>query len=142
MLIPAVLAKLHRVRVTEANLDYVGSITIDSDLLKASGLMPYQKVHVNSVENGTHWETYILEGPAGSGKICLNGPPAHFFKPGHIVIIVGYGQLTPEELKTHVPTVVFVDEKNKVTKIQKHASIPLGATGPSKAVSTSKKKGK
>lgn len=127
--IPAALAKIHRATVTLAHLDYVGSITIDSDLLKATGLQQYQMVHINNVRNGAHWETYILEGPAGKGDVCLNGPPAHHFQKGDLVIIVGYGQMKASDLKNHAPTVVFVDTNNKITGTKSHRDIPLGATG-------------
>jgi len=127
MLITAAIAKIHRAVVTQAELDYVGSITIDSDLLAACGMKEFQQVHINNVANGEHWETYILAGPAGKGDICLNGPPARLFSPGNIVIIVAYAQMEPSELNGG-PTVVFVDEKNKITKIKKHDDIALGAT--------------
>jgi aspartate 1-decarboxylase len=128
MLITAAIAKLHRVKVTQAELDYIGSITIDRDLLVASGIQPYQQVHINNLANGEHWETYVLEGPAGKGDICLNGPPALLFHPGDIVIIVAYAQIEPSELKNLKPLVVFVDDKNKITEIKKHDLIPIGAT--------------
>ena len=127
MLITAAIAKIHRAVVTQAELDYVGSITIDSDLLAACGMKEFQQVQINIVANGELWETYILAGPAGKGDICLNGPPARLFSPGNIVIIVAYAQMEPSELNGG-PTVVFVDEKNKITKIKKHDDIALGAT--------------
>jgi aspartate 1-decarboxylase len=115
------LGKLHRVTVTEANLDYVGSITIDKDLLDASGLFPNMLVKINNIRNGISWETYILEGEAHKGEIKLNGPPANHFKPGDIVIILGYVQLPLEEAKkTGGPTVVLVDASNKVTEVRKN----------------------
>ena len=126
IIVTAALAKIHRAVVTAAELDYVGSITIDSDLLAACGMQQYQQVHINSVTNGKHWETYILAGPAGLGDVCLNGPPAHFFKKGDIVIIVAYGQMTPDELKKHAPIVLFVDSANKITSVKKHTDVPLG----------------
>lgn len=113
------LAKLHRVTVTEANLNYVGSVTIDKKLLDASGLFKNMLVKINNIRNGFSWETYILEGEAGSGVIALNGPPANHFKPGDIAIILGYVQLPLEEAKkTEGPTVVFVDDKNQITEIK------------------------
>lgn len=112
------LAKLHRVIVTEANRDYVGSITIDKDLLDASGLFPNMLVKINNIRNGISWETYILEGEPGKREIKLNGPPAQHFQPGDIVIILGYVQLPLDEAKkTGGPTVVFVDEKDEINKI-------------------------
>jgi aspartate 1-decarboxylase len=115
------MGKLHRVTVTEANLDYVGSITIDKLLLEASGLFPNMLVKINNIRNGISWETYILEGEAGKGDICLNGPPANHFKPGDVVIVLGYVQLPLEEAqKTGGPTVVLVDDKNQITEVRKH----------------------
>ena len=119
-LVTVCLGKLHRVKVTEANLNYVGSVTIDKLLLEASGLFPNMLVKINNIRNGISWETYILEGEAGKGDICLNGPPANHFKPGDIVIILGYVQLAlPDAKKTGGPTVVFVDDKNQITEVKK-----------------------
>lgn len=121
------LSKLHRVTVTEANLDYVGSITIDKDLLDASGLFKNMLVKINNIRNGISWETYILEGEPGKGHIKLNGPPANHFQPGDIVIILGYVQLPLNEAKeTGGPTVVLVDADNKITEVRK-GWVPEGA---------------
>lgn len=124
--ITACQAKLHRVKVTDAKLNYVGSITIDRDLLVASGIEPYQMVHINNCANGEHWETYVLAGEAGKKEICLNGPPAHKFKPGDIVIIVAYCEIDSNDLKNLKPIVVFVDDNNVITKVVKHDLVPLG----------------
>lgn len=112
--------KIHRATVTEANLDYVGSITIDSLLLKAAHLHPYEMVQVTSLRNATRWKTYALPGPEGSGKICLNGPPAHLFQPGDLVIILSLGLFDEEELKKLVPRVVFVDKENQIIRCEDH----------------------
>ena len=120
MLIRACIAKIHRATVTEADLNYVGSITIDKTLLEASGIRPYQMVHVNNISNGTSWETYAIEGPAESGTICLNGPPARHFHTGDKVIIICEALVQPEEMKGLTPVIVFVDEKNRITSIEKH----------------------
>lgn len=117
-------AKIHRASVTEANMNYVGSVTIDENLLDATGLLPYELVHVNNLANGYAWETYIIPGPNGNGDICLNGPPARHFQPGDKVIILGYRWLEEAELKSHRPVMVFVDEKNEVTEI-KHGEMPF-----------------
>jgi aspartate 1-decarboxylase len=120
------LGKLHRVKVTEANLDYVGSITIDKALLTASGLFPNQLVKINNIRNGISWETYILEGEEHKGEIKLNGPPANHFKPGDIVIILGYVQLPLSEAKkTGGPTVVFVDDNNAITEVRKNWQLDI-----------------
>ena len=107
-------AKIHRATVTDANINYVGSITIDEDLLKASGMAQWQKVEVLNVNNGERFQTYIMNGKAGSGQICLNGAAARKVQIGDIIIIVAYAYLTPEESKSHTPTIVLVDEKNRI----------------------------
>ncbi|WP_248926247.1 aspartate 1-decarboxylase [Paenibacillus hamazuiensis] len=112
--------KIHRATVTEARLDYVGSITIDARLMKEANIRPYEMVQITSLRNATRWKTYAIEAPAGSGKICLNGPPAHLFQPGDIVIILSLGLFDEEELKTLRPKVVFVDENNEMTRIETH----------------------
>lgn len=109
MIIELLKSKIHRVTVTEANLDYIGSITIDEDLLDAANLIPNEKVQVLNVANGARIETYIIKGKRGSGVICLNGPAAHYFTPGDIVIVVSYAQMDFEEAKLFKPTVIFPD---------------------------------
>ncbi|MDE2237943.1 MAG: aspartate 1-decarboxylase, partial [Elusimicrobia bacterium] len=97
MSIPICTGKLHRVRVTGARLDYQGSITIDSELMRAAGMLPLQMVHVNSMANAAHWETYVIPGAPGGGEICLNGCPARLFHPGDEVIIMAVEHMTREE---------------------------------------------
>jgi aspartate 1-decarboxylase len=125
MLIRACMAKIHRATVTEADLNYVGSITIDEALLEASGMLPYQYVNITNVSNAAFWQTYIMAGKKGSGVICLNGPPARLFQPGDKVIILAEAWLDPKDLKE--PVVVFVDDKNKVTDVKGHNAIEHGA---------------
>jgi len=120
MLIEICTAKIHRATVTEANLNYVGSITIDKKLLDASGIKEFQMVNITNLSNGTLWQTYAMAGPEGKGDICLNGPPARHFHPGDIVIILGKALVTPEEYNVAEPMVVFVDAKNQLTKTDKH----------------------
>jgi len=110
-------AKIHRATVTEADLHYVGSITIDQDLMDAAGLLSYEKVLVADIDNGNRLETYIIAGPRGSGIICLNGASARLVSPGDRVIVMAFCAMSPEEAKTHRPTVVFVDEKNAISEI-------------------------
>jgi aspartate 1-decarboxylase len=124
------MAKIHRATVTQAELNYVGSITIDEDLMDAAGIKPFQYVIITSIANGTFWQTYAIAGPRGKGDICLNGSPAHHFHPGDLVIILAEAWLEPSEMKDLNPVVVFVDEKNKVTDVKRHKVIPIGATGP------------
>lgn len=114
--------KIHRATVTQANLNYVGSITIDQDLLDAANIYPYEKVQVVNINNGSRLETYTISGARGSGVICLNGAAARLTSEGDKVIIISYAQFTEEEIRNLVPQIVFVDEDNKITE-QKH--VPL-----------------
>ena len=107
--------KIHRATITEANVDYIGSITIDSDLLRASDILPYEQVLVVNLTNGQRAETYTIEGPAGSGMICANGGLAHFFKPGDLSIIIAYQYMEDRDARSVEPSVVFVDEANRIT---------------------------
>ena len=109
-------AKIHRAVVKQADLDYVGSITIDSELLRESGIMEYEKVEIADIDNGNRFETYTIAGEAGSGIICLNGAAARCVNTGDKIIIMAYAQMTPGEAKTHKPTVLFVDENNKIVR--------------------------
>jgi aspartate 1-decarboxylase len=118
--------KIHRATVTQAALDYVGSITVDIDLLEQSGILEYEKVHIVDVNNGSRFETYTIAGERGSGVMCLNGAAARMVQPGDKIIIMAYAQVTPEEAKELRPTVLFVDENNKVTQVtnyEKHGEI-------------------
>ena len=110
-------AKIHRATVTMAELYYEGSITIDEDLLKTADILPYEKVQVVNLNNGSRLDTYALVGPSGSGMICLNGPAARLGAIGDEVIIIAYSQMSDEEAKKHKPRIVLVDKKNKVSKI-------------------------
>ena len=106
--------KIHRATVTEANLNYVGSITIDVDLLEAANMYPNELVHVVNNNNGERFETYIIEGARGSGVICANGAAARLVQPGDILIIMSYVTMSDEEAKVHEPAVCLVDENNRV----------------------------
>jgi len=108
-------SKIHRATVTDANLDYIGSITLDENLIKEAGLYEYEKVHVLNISNGNRLETYIIKGEADSGEVCINGAAAHLVSKGDLVIIVGYCSLNIEELKTFKPSIIHVDAKNKIT---------------------------
>ena len=108
--------KLHRVKVTEARLDYTGSITIDEQLMRAADIKPYELVHINNMANAVHWETYAM--PGKTGQICLNGCPARLFQPGDEVIILSLGQFEESELAAFSQKVVFVDDKNAVKSIE------------------------
>ena len=108
--------KIHRATVTQAELDYVGSITVDEDLLDAAGIKEYQLVQIVDVNNGNRFETYTIPGEAGSGMICLNGPAARCVATGDKIIIIAYADMTPEEAKTFEPKVVFVDDENQISR--------------------------
>ncbi|CCY54055.1 aspartate 1-decarboxylase [Coprococcus sp. CAG:782] len=119
-------SKIHRAVVKQADLNYVGSITVDLELLKASGIMEYELVQIVDVENGNRFETYTIAGEAGSGMICLNGAAARQVAVGDHIIIMCYAQMTPKEASDHLPTVVFVNEDNsikKITSYEKHGEI-------------------
>lgn len=119
-------SKIHRATVTEANVDYVGSITVDSLLLEASGILEYEKVAVVDVTNGARLETYTIAGEPGSGVICLNGAAAKLINKGDTIIIMSYVQMQEAEAKSFKPKVVFVDDENKVSSVknyEKHGEI-------------------
>ena len=119
-------AKIHRAVVKQADLDYVGSITIDSELLRESGILEYEKVEIADIDNGSRFETYAIAGEEGSGIICLNGAAAKCVNVGDKVIIMAYAQMTPEEAKTHRPTVIFVDDNNQMVRkanYEKHGQL-------------------
>ena len=108
--------KIHRATVTDANLHYVGSITIDRELMDKADIFPYEQVQVVDVNNGSRFETYVIEGPPGSGTVCINGAAARLVAPGDKVIIIAYGMLSDEEARNLKPSVVIVDEKNKAVE--------------------------
>ncbi|RCX23302.1 L-aspartate 1-decarboxylase [Fontibacillus phaseoli] len=119
-------SKIHRATVTEANLNYVGSITIDESLMESADLLENEKVQIVNNNNGARLETYVIPGPRGSGVICLNGAAARLVQPGDNVIIISYAQMSPEELRSHKPTVVFVDENNRPVELanqELHATV-------------------
>lgn len=127
MLLNILKSKIHRAKVTQADLNYVGSITIDSDLLSASGINEYEQVDVVDINNGNRLTTYAISGKSGSGIICLNGAAARLVNAGDLVIIMSYCQMTPEEYRSHRPTVVFVDsETNAISSVEhqeKHGEV-------------------
>lgn len=119
-------SKIHRAVITEANLHYVGSITIDADLLEKANIVEHEKVQIVNINNGARLETYVISGPRGSGAICLNGAAARWVQPGDLVIIISYALIPEEQVKSFQPTVVFVDEKNKMTKIGPEKAFSFG----------------
>lgn len=114
-------AKIHRARVTEANVQYSGSITLDAELMKAADLAPYEQVHVVDVTNGARVVTYCIEGAPGSGTVCINGAAARLISPGDTVIVLAYGQVTPADLPQAAPKVVLVDAQNRIVQVTSEA---------------------
>lgn len=113
-------SKIHRATVTQAELNYVGSITIDESLMEAARIIEYEKVQIADVDNGARFETYVIAGEAGSGIICLNGAAARMVSTGDKVIIMSYAQMQPQEVKENPPKVVFVDENNQITSVTRY----------------------
>lgn len=112
------IGKIHRATITEANLNYVGSITIDSELMKAAGIIAHQKVQIVNNNNGARLETYVIEGEKNSGVICVNGAAARFAQAGDVIIIIAYGLMDELAAKNHIPKVVFLEGNNKISKIE------------------------
>ncbi len=120
MLVTMLKGKIHRAKVVQAELHYVGSITVDPVLMEAAGIFEYEKVQIVDVENGNRFETYTIAGEPNSGMICLNGAAARMVHAGDHVIIMSYCEMEPAEAKDHKPYVVFVDEKNKIVNTARY----------------------
>lgn len=119
-------SKIHRATVTQAELNYVGSITIDERLMEAAGIYEYEKVQIADVDNGARFETYVIAGKPGSGTICLNGAAARMVQVGDKIIIMSYAGMTPAEADSHAPKVVFVDGENRIARVtsyEKHGRL-------------------
>ena len=114
MFIEVLKSKIHRVKITQAELHYVGSVTIDEDLMDAANIIENEKVQVVNINNGERLETYVIKGERGSGEICLNGPAARKAQVGDIVIIISYAMMDADEAKNHKPTILFPDQNNKI----------------------------
>ncbi len=114
MLIDVMKSKIHRVVVTQAELHYIGSITIDEDLMDAVGIIENEKVHIVNINNGERLETYVIKGKRGSGVICINGPAARKAQRGDVVIIIAYGMMEQDEARSFSPKIVFPDDNNKI----------------------------
>ncbi|CAM5399740.1 aspartate 1-decarboxylase [Streptomyces hirsutus] len=118
-------SKIHRATVTQADLHYVGSVTIDADLLDAADLLPGELVHIVDITNGARLETYVIEGERGSGVVGINGAAAHLVHPGDLVIIISYAQVTDAEARTLEPRVVHVDRDNRIVALGADPSAPV-----------------
>jgi aspartate 1-decarboxylase len=119
-------SKIHRATVTQANLNYVGSITIDEDLMDSADIIENEKVQIVNNNNGNRFETYVIPGKRGSGVICLNGAAARLVHPGDLIIIISYGMFDKAEAKSHIPRIIFVDGENKISEVkdkEKHGEI-------------------
>lgn len=126
MQISVLKSKIHRAVITQAELDYIGSITIDEELMESAGLYEYEHVHIVNVNNGSRIETYVIAGDRGSGIICLNGAAARSGQKGDTVIIMSYADISPDEALNHHPRVVFVGDKNEIIRIadyEKHGKL-------------------
>ncbi len=119
MMLQLLKGKIHCATVTEANLQYMGSITIDEELMEQAGILPNERVQVVDNNNGSRLETYTIPGPRGSGVVCLNGAAARCVQPGDVVIIMAYAFCSEEEARTHRPLVVMVDEQNKIREVRR-----------------------
>ncbi|WP_062462103.1 aspartate 1-decarboxylase [Demequina soli] len=127
---PMMISKIHRATVTQADLHYVGSVTIDVDLMEAADLLPGQQVDIVDVTNGARLTTYAIPGERGTGVLCINGAAAHLVKAGDLVIIIGYGMLADAEARTFEPHVVFVDAANRVVELSDEPGlVPASAEG-------------
>ena len=137
-------SKIHRATVTQSELEYEGSLTLDTDLMDAAGILPYEEVVISNLNNGERFSTYVIEGEKGSGTVCLNGPTARKGAVGDRIIIFSYGLLTPEEVPDHRPVIVMVDPKNAVrerrtaeTKALKKTPVSKGKSAPEKGRASS-----
>ena len=115
MFIQVLKSKIHRVKVTQAELHYVGSITIDPALTESAGILENEKVQIVNINNGERFETYVINGARNSGMVCLNGPAARKAQVGDLVIIIAYAFMSPDEVTAHEPTIIFPNESNKLT---------------------------
>jgi aspartate 1-decarboxylase len=122
-------AKVHRITVTECDVEYEGSLTLDRDLMDACGMHAFERIDVYDVDNASRFSTYLIEGPRGSGACCINGAAARLVKVGHKVIVAAYAAMDDDEVRTHRPKVVLVDERNRITLVKDHegAGVKIGA---------------
>lgn len=119
MMVRMFKSKIHRATITQAELHYKGSCTLDPDLIEAANMMPYEEIHILNINTGARFSTYIIEGERGKGECCLNGAAARLGQPGDLLILLTYAQMSAEEARTHEPTIVHVDARNRITEIVK-----------------------
>ena len=110
-------SKIHRATVTDANIDYEGSITLDEDLMEAAALLPFEQVHIYNITNGERFQTYVIKGGRGKGDVCINGAAAHLAKKEHIIIVASYASMDEREAADHQPVLVYVDDENRIKDI-------------------------
>jgi len=122
------MGKVHRATVTDANLNYEGSLTLDPDLMEAAGMLPYEQVQVLDIDNGARLTTYLIEGERSTGQVCINGAAARLVSPGDKVIVVAYAEMEDEEARSHTPRVVLVDGANRPITDAGHTADPSGAS--------------
>jgi aspartate 1-decarboxylase len=122
-------SKIHRATVTQADLHYVGSVTVDAELMEAADLLPGELVHIVDIDNGARLETYVIEGERGSGVIGINGAAAHLVHPGDLVILISYAQVDDAEARALKPRVVHVDRENRIVELGEDASAPVPGSG-------------
>ncbi|HEX9780393.1 MAG TPA: aspartate 1-decarboxylase [bacterium] len=122
-------SKLHGATVTDANVQYAGSVTIDAELMRAADLAPYEQVHLLDLDNGARVVTYCIEGPRGSGTVCVNGAAARLIRSGDRVIVIAYGQYSSDELARFIPTIVVLDERNRIRDVVPSGRAGTGADG-------------
>jgi aspartate 1-decarboxylase len=122
-------AKVHRITVTECDVEYEGSLTLDRDLMDACGMHAFERIDVYDVDNASRFSTYLIEGPRGSGACCVNGAAARLVAVGHKVIVAAYAAMDENEIRTHLPKIVLVDERNRITAVKTHeaAGVKVGA---------------
>lgn len=114
-------SKIHRAIITEADINYIGSITIDLNLIEAANIGEWEKIEVLNITNGSRLETYVIPAERGSGKVCINGAAAHLVHPGDLVILVTYKNIEEDKMKEHYPTIIHVNEKNEIIEMNNHA---------------------
>lgn len=121
-------SKIHRATVTDANIDYEGSVSMDENLMEAASILPFEQVHIYNISNGNRFQTYAIKGARGSGEICINGAAAHLAKKGDVIIIASYAGMEDAEALNHQPVLVYVDERNRIKNIAGEIAVKAGVS--------------